>query len=110
MVSDTRASIIRCMALEVIEINTEVSAETLELARSYLDQAKAVRTRRAYLSDWAHFATWCGGQDREARPCSPATLVLYLTELAQTHKPSTLTRRLSAISQAHQAEGYHSPT
>jgi integrase len=98
------------MALEVIETTNKLQAGSLEQARAYLDQAKAARTRRAYLSDWAHFAAWCGGQDREARPCSPATLVLYLTELAQTHKPSTLTRRLSAISQAHQAEGYHSPT
>jgi integrase len=86
-----------------------VPARTIEQARAYLDQAKAAHTRRAYASDWAHFAAWSRDRGREAGPATPATLVLYLTELARTHKPATLTRRLSAISQAHQAAGYPSP-
>ena len=40
----------------------------------------------------------------------PETVALYLTALSRTHKVSTLTRRLSAISQAHQTAGLASPT
>ena len=40
----------------------------------------------------------------------PQTVALYLSGLARTHKVSTLYRRLSGISQAHQAAGYVTPT
>ena len=43
-------------------------------------------------------------------PALPETVALYLTTLAEWHKASTLTRRISAISQAHQAAGFDSPT
>jgi integrase len=42
-------------------------------------------------------------------PAAPQTVVLYLTELSATRKVSTLVRRLSAISQAHQVAGFDSP-
>lgn len=81
----------------------------IEQARDYLRQAKASNTRRAYRADWADFSGWCRAEGREALPAAPESLVLYLTGRAQTHKTATLTRRLSAISQAHQAAGYESP-
>jgi hypothetical protein len=37
-------------------------------------------------------------------------VALYLSDLARTHKVSTLYRRLSGISQAHQAAGFSTPT
>jgi integrase len=40
----------------------------------------------------------------------PGDLVLYLSTLAESAKVSTLTRRISAISQAHQAAGLDSPS
>ena len=43
-------------------------------------------------------------------PALPETVSLYLTTLAETAKVSTLTRRISAISQAHQVAGFDSPT
>jgi hypothetical protein len=43
-------------------------------------------------------------------PALPETVALYLTTLAESHKVSTLTRRISAISQAHQAAGFDPPT
>jgi integrase len=39
----------------------------------------------------------------------PATIALYLTDLAATHRPATLRRRMTVISRAHQAAGYPSP-
>jgi integrase len=43
-------------------------------------------------------------------PAPAEGVALYLTALAATAKVSTLTRRLSALSQAHQCAGYASPT
>jgi len=79
-------------------------------AEEFLLHARAENTRRAYRSDWRHFQLWC--EQRHVLPCPalPQTLALYLTALSGTHKVSTLTRRLSAISQAHQSSGVSSPT
>jgi site-specific recombinase XerD len=75
-----------------------------------LEASKADNTKRAYRSDWAHFAGWCAAHGLPALPASPETVALYLSDLAATHKPSTLTRRLAAISVAHQAASQPSPT
>ena len=42
--------------------------------------------------------------------CTSATVALYITDLAELCKPSTITRRLATISQAHQQAGHATPT
>lgn len=85
-------------------------ADTLvQQAAAFARAAKAPSTLRAYAADWAHFLDWCGSQDRSALPASPETVALYLTALASTHRPATITRRLTAITKAHQAKGLPSP-
>lgn len=85
--------------------------ETADQARTYQAHAKAANTWRAYRTDWADFTRWCADQGRSALPATPTTVGLYLTTLAQAgRKASTLQRRLSAISQFHQAKGLPSPT
>jgi len=79
-------------------------------AEHYFRASQAENTRRAYAADWRHFLGWCKAAGRGSLPAVPETLVLYLSALAQTAKTSTLTRRVSAISQAHQASGFESPT
>lgn len=80
-------------------------------ARDYAGQAKAANTLRAYRSDWGDFTAWCGAHGLEPLPASPETVALYLAALVDAgRKTSTLRRRLSAISQAHQAAGLESPT
>ena len=81
-----------------------------EQARDYLAQSKAPNTLRGYRSDWAHFTAWCERHGKTALPALPETIALYLTVLAETRRCSTLQRRLSAISQAHQAAGHPTPT
>ena len=82
-----------------------------ERARDYARHSKADNTRRAYTSDWRHFTAWCTAHERLDLPASPETICLYLSALAETAKSSTLTRRLSSISVAHQMAGYDpSPT
>lgn len=85
-------------------------AATVEQARDYAEHAKADNTRRAYRADWNDFTAWADTHRLVTLPASPETIALYLSHLAQTHKCSTLQRRLSAISQAHAAKGYDSPT
>ena len=50
------------------------------------------------------FASWGG-----VIPSSPAQLCDYLSQHAATHKPTTLTRWLASISQAHLSLGLESP-
>jgi site-specific recombinase XerD len=71
--------------------------------------AKAPNTLRAYRSDWADFTAWCERHGQRALPATGETVALYLSDLASTAKVATLTRRMSAISQAHQVDDHESP-
>src|SRR3954447_18949491 len=84
-------------------------ATVLAEARDHVRQAKSASTLRAYRADWRHFEGWCLDRSREALPASAETVALYMTELARTHRVSTLTRRLAALSEAHQLAGWESP-
>lgn len=89
---------------------TALLAELLGRAQEFARGARADNTLRAYQSDWRDFQKWCEQRSFAACPASPQTVALYLTALSRTHKVSTLTRRISAISQAHQTAGFSSPT
>ncbi|MCK9552913.1 site-specific integrase [Aquamicrobium sp.] len=75
-------------------------------ARSYVEAASSTNTRRAYASDWKHFASWCRRQGLATMPPSPQTIGLYITACASgtvsgDRKPnlvSTIERRLSSLS------------
>ncbi len=80
--------------------------EQLERVRSH---AKAEATRRAYSSDWKHFAMWCDAHGLVALPAESKTVALYLVSMTETHQPATHARRLTAITHVHQAAGHASP-
>src|SRR5580704_3805248 len=86
--------------------------EALDAAtRRFAAAAKASNTIRGYRSDLADFETWCEGHHLAALPAAATTVALYLTALAGAGaKASTLQRRVSAISQAHQLAGLPTPT
>ena len=82
-----------------------------ERTREYLAASKAPRTVRAYRSDLADFEAWCAESGRAPLPADPATVADYISAQAeQGRTAATITRRLSAISQAHRMAGYASPT
>jgi integrase len=81
-----------------------------ERAREYARSARAPSTLRAYRVDLADFTAWCSTQNLCPLPAEPQTVASYIAAQAETHKASTITRRLSAISVAHQVRGYDSPT
>ncbi len=99
--------------LEVIEATGDVTsplARAREQASEYIRQAKAPNTLRAYRTDWTHFSAWCRKHGVIALPAEPGTVGMYLSAYAGKLKCSTLQRRISAISQAHQAANHPTPT
>jgi site-specific recombinase XerD len=93
---------------EVVEV--EKAADLGERARSFAVAARAKSTLDAYASDWSHFTAWADAHGVEALPAAPETVALYITSMADDFKPSTISRRLSAISVAHQHAGHATPT
>jgi site-specific recombinase XerD len=93
-----------------------ISRPSLELAQldervtDFIVASKAPATLRAYRSDWRAFTAWCAERSVEALPAAPETVARYLTDLAGVKAIATLQRRLTSISQAHQAAGHESPT
>src|SRR5215471_13657694 len=71
----------------------------------YVRASVADNTRRAYLSDLAHFESWGGGI-----PASAETVARYLAAHAGTLRIATLVRRIASISKAHQARDVPNPT
>jgi site-specific recombinase XerD len=85
-------------------------AEIADRASEFIQQSKSKNTIRAYRADWDHFTAWCKAHGRTSLPASADTVALYVADLAASLKPATITRRISAISQAHQIAEIESPT
>src|SRR5947209_5760766 len=86
--------------------------ELEEAVRQYARASKAPNTVRAYRSDLGDFTMWCTDHHLTPIPATAETVALYITAMAGAGaRPSTIQRRLSAISQAHQLSGHEpSPT
>ncbi|MBW9091639.1 tyrosine-type recombinase/integrase [Rhizobium wenxiniae] len=73
-------------------------------ARSYVEAANSINTRKAYASDWKRSSAWC--RRSSLSPPHPATVGLYITACAsesvdrgaKANSVSTIERRLSSIS------------
>lgn len=81
-----------------------LSAELLQLHRTFLAAATSDNTRRAYRSAIRHFLAWGG-----VLPCDEAMVIRYLLAYAQTLNPRTLTLRLTALSQWHLHQRFPDP-
>jgi integrase len=93
--------------------STEQAVELAEIAadaRDYLAASRAENTTRFYRTGWAQFSAWCDEHRVNALPAGAETVAFYMTDLAKTAKPATIDLRLAAISAAHRAAGYDSPT
>lgn len=79
-------------------------------AAGFASAAAAENTRRAYRSDWDDFTGWCDQAHRRPLPAAPETLADYVASLADRgYRPSTITRRCSAIARAHRLAGHPTP-
>jgi site-specific recombinase XerD len=81
-------------------------------AARYARAARAESTWRAYDTDLRQFAGWAARHHpgRPAVPASPVMVADYLASLADAgYRPSTIRRRLAAISVAHQLGRHPNP-
>jgi integrase len=77
-----------------------------ERARGYVEAASSANTRKAYASDWKHFAAWCRRQNLSSLPPDPQVVGLYITACAsgsaergaKANSVSTIERGLAALS------------
>jgi site-specific recombinase XerD len=88
----------------------EISQETQDRLKEYIANASAKTTTKAYKADWRHYQQWCEANDRVPCPAEPDTVAVYITELAETRKPSTIARRLTTIRKAHKIAKADDPT
>lgn len=89
-------------------LSTELSAVADKASAAVRDSLSS-STHRARKSDWHCFAKWCAKHDRESIPADPGTVALYLTDLADSLRISSLERRKASISKAHELAGHESP-
>jgi integrase len=76
----------------------------------YIKQAKSSNTWKAYKADWQDFLSWCNERQQLSLPASPATVAMYLSDRANTHKTSSLQRRIASIAQMHIGNKLDDPT
>ncbi|MBP2161639.1 MULTISPECIES: tyrosine-type recombinase/integrase [Asticcacaulis] len=96
---DVRA--INCNIPAVVTPRQSPPSQLLDLLSNSISTA----TKRAYEADLADYEAFGG-----AIPATADKLALYLAALSETHKPATITRRLSAIGKAHRMKGWPDPT
>jgi integrase len=84
-------------------------------AGAFVLASKAQSTRRVYGSDWRLFQAWCEFHNLCPLPALPATVVLYIAELARPtdgsapRKPATIARKITSINAKHKDAGVDSP-
>lgn len=88
---------------------TNKLAELKRQAKEYINEAKSESTKRSYAHSINHFMAWCEAYGLCPLPATPETLMLYITDISKDIAPSTIDKRMAAISQAHQAKGYDVP-
>ncbi len=80
--------------------------DLIERAHAYAADARASSTRRRYRGALAKFEAWCTDKRLSSLPTTPATVALYVTELASNARAvSTIEVTLAAISFAHRSRG-----
>ncbi len=84
--------------------------ETWGKALQNLSGAYSDNTLRAYASDFRLFQVWCVHRGLSFLPAEPETLGRFIESQAETHKPSTVCRRLVAISRVQKLFGFGDPT
>jgi hypothetical protein len=89
-----------------------VDLSALRVRRDLLRKSRrAVRTVRAYQSDWRSFDAWCARVGRVSMPALPETVELYVTWMLSElgRKVTTAERHVSAIAHLHREAGHGSP-
>ena len=91
------------------ELVNDIKSLELETLNN-LKNSKSPNTLRAYESDYKDFSAFCIKNNFNPLPADPKILSLYLTNLSQTSKFSTLKRRIASISVIHKIKGHYIDT
>jgi site-specific recombinase XerD len=91
------------------ELINDIKSLELETLNN-LKNSKSPNTLRAYESDYRDFSAFCIKNNFNPLPTNPKILSLYLTNLSQTSKFSTLKRRIASISVIHKLKGHYIDT
>jgi integrase len=75
----------------------------------FLKNSKSKNTLRAYNSDWRQFQRWCHQNNFPSIPTTPQILLLFITHLTQTHKLSSIKRKIATISEVHNTANVINP-
>ena len=84
--------------------------KTWEKALQKLSGAYSDNTLRSYASDFRLFQVWCVQRGLSFLPAEPESLGRFIESQAKIHKPSTVCRRLAAISRVQKLCGFGDPT
>ena len=87
-----------------------IHSNVVERAKEYAEASKSCNTRKAYTNDWKQFRIWCEANEITTLPAQPNAVAMYITILTDTHKISSISRKLAAIGEAHRTAGFVSPT
>jgi site-specific recombinase XerD len=94
-------------------VRTDTTALTPRLARAcdYIENSRAASTLRGYRADVRDFSAFCEAQESTPVPAAPETICAYLSRCADSGlSAGSIQRRVSAITAAHTAGGFDSPT
>lgn len=94
-----------------------VSPQLWETVTRAVGRSQAPATRRAYVSDWRRFSSWCAGEGLVSLPATPDTVAAYIADAAAAYRPdgqkavspATVARWVSTISFFHRAAGLAPP-
>lgn len=95
--------------MDLVLSNSQLPAKLKDALKKYLENEYSANTRETYLRGFRRFASWCEERSLEPLPCQEPTLILYITEMAESHKVSTIENWLYAINRFHLASGHESP-
>ena len=85
---------------------TEIATISNRTLKQNLKASRSSETRRAYAQAWKNFSEIFGNN----LPASSGNVAIYLSELSETHTPSTVRQHAAAIAAHHLDNGFVSPT
>jgi len=120
-------AIVPAPATAPVAVAARYTEQDLAEVKELLDASAAERTRAAYEEDLVHFRRWCEEHGATALPAAPATVILYIKDLARGSAPqseqasrrargpggawsvATIERRRTSIAQAHRLARFPDP-
>ncbi|WP_416799237.1 integrase [Ciceribacter azotifigens] len=107
----------RLRAASALDPHTAPSSSEPDAAPDIPGEPASSHTRRAYASDWKHFAAWCRREAAPPLPADPQLVARYIRACAsgegrkegRANSASTIERRLSSLTWNYARRGFALP-